>query len=383
MSTTGQSGDVADAVAALATDLASAGFVRVLTRATGDGLAAAGVLGRALSSLGTPYQVGVAPTTADRRRRADGPTAEETDPTTVLIGATPGVDARVLPTTDGPASVVAAAVVDELGVTPDATLARAGAVAAGVPPETTSMPGSDGVERRPGLAVPTTDPADGLAHSTLVHAPFSGDPTASGQVLGALDLPEALDENARRRLASAVAIRASETDDGVGPGGVERLLRPVPTPAAPFETLGGFGDVLTATASVEPGVGVALALGHDVRDAALSAWREHGRAVHATLADARTSRYDGVFVTQAAGSPPVRATAALSLSTQSPEPTALVLGDGEAAVAATEAVDVRDPLRAAARAVDAEADPTPSGGYLSYDGETDVTQLLAAFREAL
>jgi len=36
--------------------------------------------------------------------------------------------------------------------------------------------------------------------------------------------------------------------------------------------------------------------GHDVREAALDAWREHGRRAHAALADASTGRYDGLFV---------------------------------------------------------------------------------------
>ncbi len=381
MSTTGQSGDAADAVADVATDLASAGFVRVLARATGDALAAAGVLGRALSTVDTPYQVAVAPTAADRRRRTAGPTADGSDPTTVLIGPTPGTEATVLPATGRPASVVAARVVDEMGVVPDATLARAGAVAAGAGPATVTVPGASALERRPGVAVPTTDLAEGLAQTTLVHAGFSGDTSAAAELLARLDVADDPDDEARRRLASAVAISA--TDAGAGTAPVERVLRPAVTPSAPVETLGGFADVLSATAAVAPGVGVATALGHDVRSAALSAWREHGRAVHATLRDARTSRYDGVFVTQAAGSPPVRATATLSLATRSPEPTALVLGDGEAAVAATADVDVGDAVRAAASAVGAAADATPSDGYLSFDDGVDVKGLVAAFREAL
>jgi len=381
MSTTGRSGDADDAVANLATDLASAGFVRVLARADGDALAAAGVLGRALSTLDTPFQVGVAPTAADRRRRAAETTAVGADAVTVLIGTTPGTDTPTLPETGRPAAAAAADVAVELGADPASTLARAGAVAAGADPDAVGLP-DDAVERRPGLAIPTTDLAGGLAHSTLVHAPFSGDEAAARALLAGLDLPAALDEDARLRLASAVAVEATTDGDDLS-ASVERLLRPVPAPDAPFETVGGLADVLAATASVAPGVGVALALGHDVRTEALSAWREHGRAVHATLDDARTSRYDGAFVVQAAGSPPVNVTADLALATLSPEPTVVAMGDGEAAVAATDAVDVREAVRAAATAVDADVDARPGAGYLQYGTETDVTQLLAAFREAL
>jgi hypothetical protein len=384
MSTTGRSDGTADDIATLAGALASAGFVRVLTRADGDGLAAAGVLGRALSALDTPFQVGVAPTAAGRRRRAAGPAAPGTDALTVLIGETPGSDTEVVPETDRPASASAAAITRELGVDDDGPLARAGAIAAGVSPASIPELDRQGTERRPGVAVPTTDLADGLTHSTLVHAPFSGDETAAGALLSELGLPADLDDGARRRVASAVAIAATDHEPAERYGrDVERLLRPRPTPDGPFETLGGYADVLAATAAVAPGTGVALALGHDVRSAALSAWREHGRAVHATLRDVRTSRYDGALVAQTAGTPPVRVTAELLLATRSPEPTALVLGIGEAGVAAAPEIDVRAAIRSAAAAVDGEADAAADGGYLRYDAETDVTQLLAAFREAL
>jgi len=382
MSTTGRS-EAADAVADLATDLASAGFVRVLARADGDALAAAGVLGRALSTLEVPFQVGVAPTAADRRRRADAATDAD-DATTVLIGATPGADATELPEAGRPASAAAAALVGEVGVEPAPELARAGVVAAGADPDAVAVHGEVDFERDPGLAVPTDDLVDGLAHATLARGPFSGDRTAAADLVAAVEAADDPDEETRRRLASAVAVEASGDAAAAGAdGGVDRLLRPRRTPAAPFETLGGYADVLGATAATAPGLGVALALGHDVRADALSAWREHGRGVHAALDDARTSRYDGVFVAQTSGAPPVRATAELLVRTDSPEPTALVLGDGEAGVAGTGDVDLREPIRAAASAVDGAADAAPTRGYLAYGTDADVTQLLSAFREAL
>jgi hypothetical protein len=383
MSTTGRS-ETGDAVADLATDLASAGFVRVLARADGDALAAAGVLGRALSTLDVPFQVGIAPTAADRRRRAATATDDGDDALTVLVGATPGTDATALPEAGRPASAAAAAVASELGVDPAPTLARAGAVAAGVDPDVVAVHGEADFERDPGLAVPTDDLVDGLAHATLARGPFSGDRTAAADLVAAVEAADDPDAEARRRLASAVAVAASGVAAAEGAdGGVERLLRPRRTPAGPFETLGGYADVLAATAATAPGLGVALALGHEVRTDALSAWREHGRGVHATLDDARTSRYDGVFVAQTSGAPPVRASADLLVRTDSPEPTALVLGDGEAGVAATGDVDLREPIRAAATVVDGAADAAPTRGYLAYGTDADVTQLLSAFREAL
>src|SRR6056297_154720 len=173
-----------DAAATLATALASAPFVRVYGHADGDSLAAAGLLAVALRKRSVPFQIHVSDDPAGDLTDPDTEPADD-DSQTVLVtsGRRDAADHAVPPADDGrPASVVAAAVSRELGVDPDPLLALAGTIAAG------SLPGTDGsgslleqaeqtglVERRPGVVVPTADLADGLAHSTLLAAPFSGD----------------------------------------------------------------------------------------------------------------------------------------------------------------------------------------------------------------
>jgi hypothetical protein len=386
---------------AVAAALAAAPFVRVLARADGDSLAAAGLLARALRDHGTPFQVRTAPNPTP----VDAPDDEHT----VAVGvAVPAADSNLIGRDAGePASVQAFAVARELGVEPDPVLGLAGVVAAGEHP---GAAGSDGLlsaaeERealvqRPGVAVPTVDLGDGLAHSTLLHAPFSGDLEGARATLAELDLPADLDEDAHRRVASLVAVdvvaddatsRASEA--------VERALRPHVTPEAPFETVGGYADVLSAVAREAPGTGVALAMGHgadgETRTDALDAWREHALLVHTELRDATTGRYDGLFVARLDASADVGrlATAARLLRDfRSPEPVALVVADGAAAAASVAAEGVESPhlgdvAASAADALAADGDAGATGygtrgvGEATFDAETSA--FIAAFREGL
>ncbi|MFC7323832.1 exonuclease RecJ, partial [Halorubrum rutilum] len=166
---------------------------------------------------------------------------------------------------------------------------------------------SELVRRRPGVAIPTADLADGLAASTLVRTPYSGDTEGARAALAELGLPAELDDDARRRLASLVAVDVADADGAIAraASAVERALRPYEAvgDAAPFETVGGYADVLDALAREAPGTGVALALaadpGDDLATAALDAWRSHGLAAHRALDAATTGRYDGCVVVRA------------------------------------------------------------------------------------
>lgn len=361
--------------AATAATLREAGFVRVAARPDGDALAATGLLAGALREAGVPFQTCVRP--------APQPDRDGDGTTTVVRVGWRTADADVTLPGDGtPTSVAAHAVAAELGGSPSPTLALAGAVAA----ETT--PGADGtaplleaaersgaVERRPGVAVPVADLADGLAHTTLGRGPFSGAPDRVRERLG-LDDPDADDggsrtDEERRRIASLVAVETATAPDAPprAAEAVERLLRPYATPTGPFHTLGGWADVLRAVARERPGVGVALALGagdaYDARDAALAAWRAHGRAVHGVLddaTDATTERHDGLFVVRAGAASIGRARTAARLvrDFRAPEPAALVVGDGVAAVAAT----ARETVDAMGNAL-----ATTGDGTVAVDGE--------------
>ena len=387
----------------VATTLSVASFVRVRCSATGDGLAAAGLLARALRRVDVPFQVRVASV------RTDPPVGD--DGLSVSVGfEQSGADFAVAPT-DAPASLAASRIAADIHgeAAPDPVITLAGIVADGAHPESVAGSLVEAAEeagrlrRRPGVATPVADPIDGLAHSTLLHAPFSGDSDAVASVLSAVSFPEGgdgdrptddLDADTRRSIASCVALAVAS--DGDAPpraaDAVERVLRPYATPDAPVATLGGFADVLTAAARERPGTGVALALGHGGRDAAVDAWRKHGTAVHDALDSAPTERHDGVFVVRArngsaadavADSPGRLATLArLARDFRSPEPLVVALGDGVAAVSAREsgAADAAATLAAEFPATDG----TWTGGLVRalarVDPDASAPELVAAIR---
>ena len=377
--------------------LEGAGFVHVLSRADGDALAASGLLARALADRETPYQVSVDRTVADRTDRLDGrePAADDV---TVAVG---GVDADVTRLDDGdrPATLAALEVATDLGATPDHVLALAGLVAAGVEPgagesewllETARERGR--LERRPGVAVPTADPVDGIAHSTRLRGPWSGDPDAARESLADLGVdladPTALDEEDHRTIGSAVALDAIGDDaPPVAAETIGRALRPCAIDG-PFVTVGGYADVLEATARTEPGTGAALAMGHDASEPALAAWREHGRRAHAALEDASTGRYDGLFVV-GIDDGPVETVARLAAGYRSPEPVVLVIADGEAAIRTRGDEPLTGTIEAVARELE-DAGIEPIGydcgrrrGYLRFDPDVDESTIVQFVRERL
>jgi hypothetical protein len=347
-----------------------AGLVRLVGTADGDALAAVGVLARALRAAEIPFQASVTRT------------PRITNETDADVTVTVGVEGGDIALIDPVVSTRAYAAARELGDA-DPVLALAGVVAAG------GVPGDDGVglleaadlPRRPGLSVPVTDRADGLAHSTLFHAPFSGDVTAATEALAELDIAadaDDLDDTARRRLASFLSLSVVRDAPTRAATAVQRALRPYV--GGPFETVGGFADVLDAVARERPGTGVALALGHDATRSALDAWRDHSRRAHETLIADQTARYDGLFVVRGDG--PVETVARLARDYRSPEPVVLALGDGEAAVAADR--EVTSPLRTALSALEGESSPVGRGttAYARLDG-VDRTELVTQLRGAL
>ncbi|WP_455448562.1 exonuclease [Natrinema thermotolerans] len=404
MATEGRSAPSSSATTALE----SAGFVRLIARADGDAIAASALLARALADRDTPYQITVGRTIAERARRMRAPTADG-DATVVVGTADATTDEPIrLPATDRPAVLEAVDLVRDLGATPDPVLALAGVVAAGGDPgagesewllESALERGL--VDRRPGVAVPTADPVDGLAHSTRLHAPWSGDPEATREALADIAAGlDALEADDRRAIGSLVALDTVGADAAtdVAAEAVGRALRPYATPEAAVATLGGFADVLAALARTEPGTATALALGHDVRDRALEGWRDHGRRAHAALADASIDRYDGLVVVDVDDAP-VETVARLAVDYRSPEPAALALGEDEAAIATRDADALGAALEAIARdladavlATDT-AEPDADGGieydvghrrgYLRFDPGLEDETIVTTARELL
>ncbi|EMA36866.1 hypothetical protein C446_11085, partial [Halobiforma nitratireducens JCM 10879] len=269
MSTDGRSTDATNADPGLE----SAAFVRLVTRADGDALAASGILAQALTQRDTPFQVTVGRTVTERTRRAEAAEADRGDGDLTLVVGAVDADLPRLDADDRPATLSAVDRVRALGGTPDPVLALAGLVAAGVEPGAgeserilEAARERDLVDRRPGVAVPTSDPAVGIAHSTRLHGPWSGDPDAVRETLAEAGVPVEpgatdLAEDDRRTIASVVALDAVG-DDAASEGAAAAIrdgLFPYATPGdAPFATVGGVADVLEATARLEPGTGAAL-----------------------------------------------------------------------------------------------------------------------------
>ena len=346
----------------VAASLRDAGFVRLVAAQTGDAVAAAGLLAGALDDIGVPYQTSVValPEAAER--------ATDTD-CTVALGRPAPETGPALGTDGTTASARAFAVARKLGNT-DVTLALAGVLAAGASPD--GLEGAaDSLEREPGVAVPTADLADGLAHSTLVHAPFSGSTERARDLVG---------DREPREVASLVALAVTGDEHGVPRGAetVERLLRPFV--GGPFETVGGYGDVLDAVARERPGVAVALALGADLE--AVSVWREHAARAHAGVRAARTGRYDGLFVARCENTHPVGTVARLVHDYRSPEPVTVAVADGVAvAVATADTVDASTVLGEAAAVAGGRAAGTRTRARATFDG--DSSDLVLAVREAV
>ncbi|WP_336036871.1 hypothetical protein [Halobacterium yunchengense] len=304
--------------------LADAEFLRVAAAPTGGSLAAAATLAAACDERGVPFQVRVA-------RGARALAAKPGDASLVTVGVdAPDADAAL--GADAPSEAYEAAVAT--GADPDPVAAFAGALADGRQPASDVREAAD-LTRRPGVGVPTADLAAGLAHSTRLHASFSGDEQAAGALLAELDLPAELDEGARRRLASAVALAAT---DGGGERAAERVadvLRPHATPDGAFATVEGYADVLAALAWDAPGLGVGLALGRVDSQAAVEAWRGHAAAAHRTVRRADPSRYSGLEVVDCGDA---HATVArLVRDYRARQPAVLAVGGGVAALATTDA----------------------------------------------
>ncbi|WP_254808987.1 exonuclease [Natronosalvus amylolyticus] len=404
---------------AAASVLESADFVRIVTRADGDGLAAAGLLARELSRRETPFQVTVGTTVADRTARVQGGTATDDQSVTVAIGALestgdagsgPASDARAgartisLERTDRPATLETAELLGDLGSEPDLQLTLAGTTAAGIEPGAGGTEWlleraleEDVLERRPGVAVPTTDPIDGLAHSTACLAPWSGDLDATEAALEsvptALEHPAELSVDDHRAIGSLVALDAVGHDGAVDAAGtaIGRFLRPYALPDGPFATLGGFAEVLEATAQVEPGTGIALAMGHTTREPALETWRACGQQVHDAIDSATTSRYGGLFALDCADHAsterglPLRSIARVVAAYRSPEQAVLAVGPDSAALAVRESQPLEGRIDAIATHLGAGAqyDLGRQWCSLRFDAQTDTERVIDTVRDQL
>jgi hypothetical protein len=423
MATAGLIGD--DRTERLITRLADAEFVSLFYRPDGDALAATGILAGALAAIDTPFQATVSRPGSDREKATDADLvvrvgvadpADGTDDTTAAPKGSDG-ESLALPGEPPPASLAAVDVVRELDYDPDPALALAGSVAATIrdardPWEGPFAEANETLlergrerdrlgDRRPGVAVPTAAVLDGLAHLTLVHAPFSGDLDAARECCSPL-----ADGGDSREISTLLAL-ATVGADGTPPRGaiaIERALRPIVVRSStPFATLGGYADVLGCVAAERPGVGLGLVLGYDVREAALDAWRTHARRAHTALRAATVARYDGLSVARlgtiagaegterASGgeetddgdgrTAPVATIARLLRDYRSPEPIALVVSEGIGALSATEDRALGAVLAEATSDLDGAGGGTERAAAARFDA--DPKAFVAAVRSTL
>lgn len=364
MSTAASPDPNAPAVSDIAARLREAAFVRLVGAGTGDAVAATGLIADRLEATNIAYQTTISPLPAVTERETSA------DLTVALGRPDPDADIVLL---DDPVSPVALSIAREFGdpTTDEVALALAGVLAAGVDPDAELLATADDhLDRQPGVAIPVGQPADGLAHSTLVHAPFSGSVERATEC--AFEEP--------RTVASAVALAVAGDEDATSQAAVavERVLRPHICES--FQTVGGYATVLDALARERPGYALALALGADID--VLDDWREHAQAVHAAIRAADTGRYDGLFVVRCDGTPPVGVVARLIREFRSPEPVVLVISDDEAAITTTDAgVDAGAVIRDVATAVNGNGDGTHTRGRLRFDSTR--SDVIVATREAV
>lgn len=363
MSTAGRPAADAPAPSDVAARLREAGLVGLVGHAGGDGLAGTALLGRALADVGTPIHA---------RIGAYGTRAARTDADLTVGLGRPDRETDVTLGATGPASAEAFAVAGELGAA-DPVLAGAGVRAAGATPtdRLADALATAGVDRRPGLAIPGTDLREGLAFSTQVHGPFSGDVDAADRTLSRRDAAE------DREVASLVALATIESGATArGAGALGRLLRPYE--GGPLATLGGYGDVLGAAAHRCPGRGLSVALGDGDPDALREDWREHGRAVHGAVADATP---DGPVATAEVDRAASPATVARLVVAHRSCDVALVRGPDTTVVRS--AADGPTVMDAASRAADDQDGAV--AGKDRHVGVTvdDPTAFAAALREAM
>lgn len=424
MATAGTPEAQAPAASDIAARLREAAVVRLVAAGTGDAVAAMGLIAGTIEQQGIATHLSVVPL-------PEPATCETTVDLTLGVGRpVESADLALLADPLAPAALEVAWAVREAtsgdapdggaqgsagddGGSPDNTgnqvagndrnavvLALAGAFAAGTcPPETLTEAADDHLERRPGVALPVTDVADGLAHSTLVHGPFSADHDRAGDL--------AADEPRTVASALALAVAGDEASTPRGATVTERLLGP--HICEQFETVGGYATVLDALTRETPGKAIALALGlgdvqtvegeGNVADesggepperASLATWRSHARAAHEGLREAELTRYDGLVVLDCPASAPLGVVARLARDYRSPEPAVLAVGDdnavltrlpdGEVIDDGAPAMDVGATLRDVATEIGARGDGTATRGRITFDGDRD--ELVPAIREA-
>lgn len=258
-----------------ASRLATASFVQLRASPSVDGLIAAGLLRDVLETRRIPYKFAV----------SMAPAESSGDALTVWTG-TQSIPRDGIHLEAGAATEKAAELMASLGRDPEPERVAIGTVFTETSPHGFGDP-------QPGLGLPVEDPRDGLAHSTLVHASYSGD----------VETVDAVLENANnledREIASLVALTSLE-DPGLPPmagEAIQRLLGPTAIEWGPYPTVEGTADVLDVLAETDPGVALALACGQASGSVSvLEQWRSTARDIHESLRNLTLEGPEGLAV---------------------------------------------------------------------------------------
>lgn len=400
MATTGRTEAEAPSNSDVAAQLHESSFVGLYPVRTGDAIAATGVLARSLDSCGIPYQVALAPLPAEPCRETDADV-------TVALGRPmdEGFDALG---DDGPTSGRAFAIARELEEETDRSpstatveLALTGVLSAGETPPADLLDAADeaGLDRRPGVGVPTANLIEGVAYTTGFHTSISGSPEETAETLAGVDGLEGEDagkadavdsgpaEATDRTIASLVSLTVA-ADEELPASGAQRFQRCLNThESSRYRTTAGFADVLRATAAVAPGTALELALGTAEQAVGLDCWRDVGQTVHSQIRDAETNRYDGLVVVETQTGDFLDVFAQLVVDYRAAEPLVLAVTDGEAV--ARRSIDAEDDaldgfplgerIEQAAASVDGVGRGTAVRGRATFDVEP--TEFAEAFRE--
>lgn len=321
---------------------ASGDFVELRIAPTVDALVAAAILANALERHGTPF-----------RTRATDARPRDDEEIAVGFGGNSPVPA-------GNATRTAIDLAEALGTDTDPT-EMASAELLGRRPVT--------AERVPGLGLVTDDRVDGLAHSTLVHGPFSADLKAAERML------DRVADERDAAIPSVMALTLLEDPDGQPSAAVGRMLGKVQTPDGALATANGLSDVLDVLSDIDPGLGLALAHGHDaaVSDA-LDTWRQTATEVHAACREI-PPEVDGPIAEVRTDVDAPAVLARLVRDFRTTAPVVLVRGSNGGAVAAQ---DVPGPRLASAL-------PDPAvprlDGRATFSDSSDEAEVRAALRE--
>lgn len=294
-------------------DLVRADFVQVHVAQTATAILAAGLLQRGLAELAKPYHLMIG---------NSGCTPDDSS-LVIRVGPIPHVDADIgvhpaelvqllhdfdrFDLTDSPAWIreTANRVIFERPVS-----------------------GSD----RPVIGIPIEEQTDGVAHSTLIHGPFSADEDRTASLLE----PHESDLTAVRS-ALTLELLSNSPVTGETAEKIEVFLTSTET-NGPFHTTGGVLDVLTVLSQTAPGVALSTICGWQDIETATESWRTTAIEIHDAIRGERRTAGDVTIIDSS--TPAVASVSALAATFT--ETTSVVLADngGRIGISGMKADDV-------------------------------------------